>query len=189
MAKILVSDFVSLDGVMEGPGDIDPFELRGWSMPYMTPRIGHMKFDELKNSGGMILGRKTYEGFASFWPNAPEDESGFTSLMNNIPKYVVSTTLNKVDWNNSILINNNVFNSISELKKKISNDLLITGSADLINSLIPQGLIDEFRLWISPVVVGKGKHLFQEGTNLKLKLIEAKFFDSGSVLLDYQYIA
>jgi dihydrofolate reductase len=185
MRKIIVSEFVSLDGVMEGPGPVDEFKLAGWTMPYWNEEIGKSKFDELFASDTLLLGRVTYQGFAAAWPSRT-DEAGFADRMNSLPKFVVSTTLQKVEWNNSRLIKENVAEEISKLKQQPGHDILIAGSGALVHTLMQHDLIDEYRLLVYPVVLGSGKRLFKDGSNTTLRLVETKTLSSGVVLLCYQ---
>lgn len=176
---------MSLDGVMEGPGPVDEFKLAGWTMPYWSEEIGKFKFDELFASDALLLGRVTYQGFAAAWPSRT-DEAGFADRMNSLPKFVVSTTLGKVEWNNSGLIKENVVAEVSRLKQQPGQDILVAGSGELVHTLMQYDLIGEYRLLIYPVVLGSGKRLFGDGSNATLKLVETKTFSSGVVLLRYQ---
>ena len=186
MRKVIVSMFVSLDGVMEDPGGAEKFEHGGWTIPYWDDQIGKFKLDELFASDTLLLGRVTYQGFAAVWPSQ-SDEAGFADRMNSLPKYVVSTTLQGVDeWNNSRLIKGNVAEEVSRLKEQPGQDILIAGSGLLVNSLLQDDLVDEYRLLVYPVVLGSGKRLFKEGSNTSLRLVETKPFGSGVVLLTYQ---
>lgn len=185
MGKVVVSEFVSLDGVIEDPGGAEKFEHGGWTIPYWSDDIGAFKFDELMTSDALLLGRVTYEGFAAAWPGQT-DEAGFADRMNNLPKYVVSTTLDKADWNNSTIISGNVAEEVANLKEQPGQDILINGSGKLIQSLMPDNLIDEYRLLVYPIVLGSGKRLFQGGIDTTLKLVESRVFDSGVILLRYQ---
>lgn len=185
MGKVVVSEFVSLDGVIEDPGGAEKFEHGGWTIPYWSDDIGAFKFDELMTSDALLLGRVTYEGFAAAWPGQA-DEAGFADRMNNLPKYVVSTTLDKADWNNSTIISGNVAEEVASLKEQPGQDILINGSGKLIQSLMPDNLIDEYRLLVYPIVLGSGKRLFQGGIDTTLKLVESRAFDSGVILLRYQ---
>jgi dihydrofolate reductase len=185
MGKVVVSEFVSLDGVIEDPGGAEKFEHGGWTIPYWSADIGAFKFDELMTSDALLLGRVTYEGFAAAWPGQA-DEAGFADRMNNLPKYVVSTTLDKADWNNSTIISGNVAEEVASLKEQPGQDILINGSGKLIQSLMPDNLIDEYRLLVYPIVLGSGKRLFQGGIDTTLKLVESRAFDSGVILLRYQ---
>lgn len=185
MGKIIVTEFVSLDGIMEDPGGAEKWKHGGWSFGFWNEEAQKYKFDELFDTNALLLGRVTYEGFAAAWP-AMTDEDGFADRMNSLPKYVVSTTLNKVEWNNSRLINENVIEKITNLKEETEENIVIHGSASLINSLIPHSLIDEYRLMVFPVILGSGKRLFTEQVNMnKLKLLESKTLDSGVVILHY----
>ena len=177
MRKIIVSEFVSLDGVMEAP--------HKWHFQFWHDEMGQYKLDELFASDALLLGRVTYQGFASAWPSMT-DEAGFADRMNNLPKYVVSTTLEEVEWTNSHLIKENVVEELAKLKEQPGQDVLIGGSADLVNSLMPHGLIDEYRLMVHPIVVGSGKRLFKDGVNTTiLKLSDTKAFPSGVIVLTY----
>ncbi len=184
--KIVVSEFVSLDGVIEDPGGSEKSKHGGWTMPYWSDEIGKFKFDELFGSDTLLLGRVTYQGFADAWPSRT-DEQGFAQRMNGLPKYVVSTTLDEVEWNNSRLIKGDVAKEVSKLKQQPGRDILIAGSGELVHELMKHDLIDEYRLLVYPVVLGSGKRLFAEGTKANLKLLEARTFASGVVLLRYQH--
>ena len=174
MRKIIVTEFLSLDGVMEEPA---------WTAPYWNDAIAKFKGDEQDTSDTLLLGRVTYQGFAAAWPKS-EDEGA--DYMNNIPKYVVSTTLDKAEWNNSTIISSNVVKEITQLKQQNGQDLLVYGSATLVQTLMQHDLVDRYRLLVYPVVVGKGKRLFQEGTPATLKLLESQSFSSGVVALVYE---
>ena len=184
MRKVVVSEFVTLDGVMEDPGGAEKFEHGGWSMTYWDEAIGKFKFDELFASDALLLGRVTYQGFAAAWPSAT-DEAGFADRMNGLPKFVVSTTLEEVKWNNSRLIKENVTEEVARLKQQPGQDILIAGSGQLVHTLMQHGLIDEYRLLVYPVVLGSGKRLFQDASKTTLRLVETKAFGSGVVLLHY----
>ena len=179
MRKVIVSMFISLDGVMEQPS---------WTTPYWNDEIAKFKFDELFASSALLLGRVTYEGFAAAWPSRT-DEQGFADRMNGLPKYVVSTTLEKAEWNNSHLIKDakRVAEEVSKLKQQPGQDILIFGSGELVHTLMQHDLIDEYRLLVYPVVLGSGKPLFKDIKNSsRLKLLSTKTFSSGVVLLCYQ---
>lgn len=188
MRKIIVSEFISLDGVVEDPGGAEKFEHGGWTMPYWHDEIGKFKFDELFACDALLLGRVTYQGFAAAWPSM-KDEAGFADRMNNLPKFVVSTTLTEATWNNSKLINANVVEEISQLKQQPGQDILISGSATLVHTLMQHGLVDEYRLLVYPVVLGSGKCLFTDVSKTTLKLVATQTFGSGVVLLQYQSAA
>lgn len=175
--KLIVTEFYTLDGVMEAPNE--------WSFPYWGDDIAKFKLDELMAANVQLLGRITYQGFASAWPSMT-DEAGFADKMNNMPKYVVSTTLEKAEWTNSHIIKDNVVAEINKLREQPGGDILTAGSANLIQTLALHDLVDEYRLLTYPIVVGKGIRLFQEGTHTKLKLVESRPMESGVVLLRYQ---
>jgi dihydrofolate reductase len=191
MRKIVVSEFVSLDGVMQAPGRSDEdtsgnFKHGGWIFRFRDDQDPKYKLDELFASDALLLGRKTYEIFAAYWPKA-KDAVGFADKMNNMPKHVVSTTLKEVDWNNSGLIKTNLPEEVKKLKQQPGKDILVYGSAKLVNTLLQHDLVDELRLMVYPVVLGSGKRLFDDhAETLKpLKLAESKTFPSGIVLLSY----
>jgi dihydrofolate reductase len=184
--RVVVSEFVTLDGVMQGPGGAEPgFEHAGWSMAYWHEEIARFKFDELVASDALLLGRVTYQGFAAAWPSA-SDEQGFADRMNGLPKFVVSTTLNTVEWNNSHLIKGNIAAEVSSLKQQPGQDILIGGSATLVQTLMRHDLIDEYRLLVYPVVLGSGKRIFKDGTTTTLSLVESRALPTGVVLVRYQ---
>ncbi len=185
MRKVIVSEFVTLDGVMEDPGGAEKFEHGGWTMPYWHEEIGKVKFDELFASDALLLGRVTYQGFAAAWPSRT-DEAGFADRMNGLPKYVVSTTLEEVGWNNARLIKGNVAEEVSRLKQQPGQDILIAGSGTLVQTLMQHDLIDDYRLLVYPVVLGSGKRLFRDRSKATLRLVETKTFPSGVVLFEYQ---
>jgi dihydrofolate reductase len=161
MRNIVVTTFVSLDGVMEDPH---------WTMPYWNDQIAMVKFDELFASDAMLLGRVTYEGFAQAWPGRT-DEQGYADRMNTMPKYVVSTTLKRAEWSNSHIISGNVVDEIARLKQSEGGDILVHGSATLVNTLLENNLADMFRLLIYPLVLGQGRRLFKDGSRATLKLV------------------
>jgi dihydrofolate reductase len=174
MRQIVVTEFVSLDGVMEAPG---------WTFKYWNDEIANFKGEESSASDALLLGRVTYEGFAAAWPES-EDEGA--EYFNGVRKYVVSTTLDRAEWNNSILIRENVVEEIAKLKQQDGKDIMVHGSATLVQTLMQHDLVDRYRLLVYPVVLGKGKRLFQEGTPANLKLLESQSFSSGVVALVYE---
>lgn len=175
MRKLVVTEFLSLDGVMEAPM---------WTFPYWNDEIAAFKGEETSASDALLLGRVTYEGFAEAWPARTDVESGGV-YFNGVRKYVVTTTLDKAEWNNSVIIRDNVADEIAKLKQQEGSDITIHGSGKLVQSLIPTGLIDRYRFLIYPVVLGKGQRLF-EGIDIKLKLVESKSFSSGVVGVIYE---
>jgi dihydrofolate reductase len=187
--KVIVSEFVSLDGVIEDPGGAGEFDRGGWAFRFdRGPEGDKFKFDELAAADALLLGRKTYEGFAAAWPQMEEQTGEYGAWMNGYPKYVVSTTLEEpLEWNNSTLIKGNVAEDVSRLKEQPGKDILIFGSADLVNTLMQHDLIDEFRLMVFPVVVGSGKRLFGDGIDTKgLRLVDSTTFGAGVVVLTYR---
>jgi dihydrofolate reductase len=186
MRKMIVTEYVTVDGVMEDPGGAEKSRYGGWSFQFWNEEAGKYKNDELLASGALLLGRKTYEGFAKAWPSI-KDEYGFADRMNSIPKYVVSKTLEKAEWRNSTVIRGNVAEEVAKLKQQPGRDILVVGSAKLLRTLMEHNLVDEYRLMVHPVVLGGGKRLFQEGMEKKaLKLLDAKTFATGIVVLTYQ---
>ncbi len=177
MRKIVVSEFVSLDGIMEDPR---------WTFQFPSEDRDKFKFDELAASDALLLGRVTYEGFAAAWPRMEEQTGEYGAWMNGYLKYVVSTTLEEAGWNNSTIINENVVEEVSNLKQQPGKDILVFGSGQLVNTLMEHDLVDEYRLMVFPVVVGGGKRLFEGASDEKaLKLVETKTFASGAVVLSY----
>ncbi len=188
MRKINASLFITLDGVVEAPGGEEtiPAEQRGWSIPFTSDEVGEIIGAGMATSDAMLLGRKTYEGFAAFWPSVPEDDP-FGGFMNNQTKYVVSTTLDKAEWKNSHLINGDVVAEIRKLKQQPGKDISIVGSGTLTRSLIEADLVDELQLMLCPVVLGVGKRLFEDAHYTRsMKVLEAKSFDSGMIYLRLQ---
>lgn len=177
MRKVVVSEFVSVDGVMEHPN---------WTFPFGSEEQEKYKLDELFASDALLLGRVTYEGFAGAWPSVT-DEVGFAARMNGLPKHVVSTTLQEpLEWNNSTIVKGDVAEEVSRLKQEPGGNILIGGSAQLVNTLMKQDLVDEYRLMVFPLVVGSGERLFGDGGDTKaLSLVETKTFRSGVVVLTY----
>jgi dihydrofolate reductase len=183
MAKIVVSEFVSLDGVMEAPGGEPGYRHAGWVMKFPDAQQFQYKFDEVLAHQAMLLGRKTYEGFASAWPSRPGE---FADKMNNMPKYVASTTLNNAAWSNSTVLQGDVAQAVSKLKQELHGDILVAGSRTLVNTLKQHDLIDEYRLMVFPIVLGSGMRLFDESTDATtLKLVDTRSFGNGVVVLTY----
>lgn len=186
MRKVIVSEFLTLDGVMEDPGGAEKTKHGGWSFKFWSEEAAKFKFDELFACDALLLGRVTYQGFAAAWPSMT-DEEGFADRMNGLPKYVVSKTLEELTWNNSKLLKGDVAEEVSKLKQQPGQDILVSGSAGLANTLLQHKLVDEYRLMVYPIVVGSGKHLFSAESDMTvMKLIDAKTFSSGVALLQYQ---
>ena len=187
MKKVVASIFVTLDGVMEDPGGAEGFDLGGWSFKYGGRSDDDMNHagDLLRGSDALLLGRKTYEGFAKAWPGM-KGSDWYADRMNNLPKYVVSSTLDKAEWNNSTIINRDFVKEVAELKRQPGQNILIFGSGELVNGLLRHGLLDEMRLLVHPVVLGRGKRLFADGSPVGLAAADAKVFRSGIVLLVFE---
>jgi dihydrofolate reductase len=187
MGRVVVSEFVSLDGVIEDPGGAEDYVHGGWTFKFDRGAEGDkFKFDETMEAEALLLGRVTYEGFAAAWPTMT-DEVGFAEKMNSMPKYVVSTTLEEAGWNNSTILKGDVAEEVSKLKEQIGGPLLIAGSAQLAQTLTAQGLVDEYRLMVFPVVLGSGKRLFAESSDATtLKLVDSKTVGDGIALLTYE---
>jgi dihydrofolate reductase len=177
MRRIVATEYLTLDGVMEAPNL--------WSFDFWSEQAAAFKFDELKASDALLLGRVTYEGFAAAWPKM-EGTGEFGERMNGLPKFVVSKTLKEANWNNSTIIGDGVVEALTKLKQESGQDILLSGSADLVNSLMPYNLIDEYRIMLYPVVYGTGKHLFHADSKKKLKLVDTEHFDSGVMILHYE---
>ena len=185
MRKIVVSEFVTLDGVMEDPGGAEGTRYGGWTFQFSSPEQEQFKFEELFKADALLLGRRTYQGFAAAWPTMP-GTGVFGERMNSLPKYVVSTTLSDMTWNASLL-RGDLTEAVSRVKQEPGQDILVFGSAQLVHALHARNLIDEYRLMVFPVVLGSGKRLLPEGGEKKtLKLVESKPFASGVVVLTYE---
>lgn len=174
MRNVIVAEYVSLDGMMDNPA---------WTGPYFNEELETLQHDLLMASDVLLLGRLTYEGFAGAWPTMT-DENGFADRMNSLPKFVVSTTLEKAEWNAS-LIQENVAEEVAQLKQQPGQHILIYGSGELVQTLMQHNLIDEYRLIVFPVVLGRGKRFFKDGSDISLTLIDTKMTSSGVVILTY----
>jgi dihydrofolate reductase len=178
MRKIVAGLFISLDGVVEAP--------ENWQMPYFSDEMGEVVGSNMAAADTMLLGRRTYQEFAAFWPNQPSDEQ-FADQINSIPKLVASTTLDRVDWQNSTLIQGNVAEELAKLKEQPGKNINVTGSVTLVRSLLRDDLLDELGLLVHPIVVGTGKHLFEAGSGqIPLTLVDSQTFSTGVVSLTYQ---
>jgi dihydrofolate reductase len=184
MAKVIVSQFVTLDGVVEDPGGSEDFDRGGWAFQFdRGPEGDKFKLDEVRDADALLLGRRTYEGFAEAWPSR---EGEFADKFNNMAKYVVSTTLEDPDWNNSTVIKGDVADEVAKLKDGAGGDILVNGSVQLVQALVEHGLVDEYRLMVFPVVLGSGKRLFGDTSEaVGLKLVDSK--PAGeTVILTYE---
>ena len=182
MRKLVASFFISSDGVVQGPGPGDDFALAGWTMPYWDDDIGAFIGAGMAAADTLLLGRVTYQGFAAAFASSTGPDA---EIMNNYRKYVVSTTLERAEWHNSSLINGNVAEEVAKLKQQPGRDIGISGSGTLVQSLLRHNLIDELNLLIYPVVLGRGKRLFEDAVNLTLKLKQSKTSNSGVLLTTY----
>jgi dihydrofolate reductase len=181
LSKIIYGADITLDGVVESP--------EKWRFGYMSPSLQEYDVRKVHSLHAMLLGRKTYEGFAAFWPKQIHNEYGIADKLNSAPKYVVSSTLHKTDWNNSTIIRGaDLEGEIQKLKKQSEGDVGITGSISLAQELMRQNMIDEYDLLIFPIVFGRGRRIFNEGTNISMELIEAKSFERGVVLSKYKAV-
>jgi dihydrofolate reductase len=193
MRKLIVNEFMSLDGVAQAPGgaDEDPsggFAHGGWHMRYMQDeQAQRWALGSIVEAGGFLLGRRTYEIFAAYWPNAPEEEQVIAEPLNSKPKHVVSTTLTEpLDWQNSTLIEGDVANAVAALKRDTGGDLHVIGSTELVRTLIGHDLVDEFRLMIDPVALGGGKRIFRDdGSFRTLRLVDGQLTSTGAILATY----
>ena len=184
MGKIVVTEFVSLDGVIEDPGGAEDFKYGGWSFEISRGDEGDkFKLEEAFASEALLLGRVTYEGFAAAWPSR---EGEFADKFNTMPKYVVSSTLVEPEWNNSIVLNGDLAAEVAKLKQQHDGDIVVHGSARLVQSLIEHDLVDELRLMVYPVVLGSGRRLFGETSDKKtLRLADSKVVGDGVTILTY----
>ena len=191
MREILVNEFLSLDGVMQAPGSPDEdrrggFDLGGWHMQFADDEVIADALETMKDSDGFLLGRRTYEIFASYWPNASEDNP-FTEPMNRLQKYVVSQTLDEVNWQNSTLLSGDTVEAVNELKAQPGRDIQVLGSGDLVRTLMTHDLVDRYVLQIDPIVLGSGKRLFEPGVpTTELELVDIEKTVAGTVLLTYR---
>ena len=186
MRRVIVSEFVSLDGIIEDPGGAEGFERGAWSFQFdRGPEGDKFKFDELAAADALLLGRVTYEGFAAAWPQMEEQTGEYGAWMNGYPKHVASRTLEgPLEWNNSTLIEGDVAEGVSKLKQQDGKDILVFGSGELARTLMEHDLIDEYRLMVFPIVLGKGKRLFGgTGETKAIKLVETKPVGPDGILI------
>ncbi|HEY7259758.1 MAG TPA: dihydrofolate reductase family protein [Gaiellales bacterium] len=186
MGRIVITEFVSLDGVMEDPGGAEDFEHGGWTFEIGQGDEGaEFKLKETFDSDALLLGRRTYEGFAAAWP---ERDGDFADKFNSMPKYVVSSTLKDPEWTNSHVLGGDLVEEITRLRDEIGGDIVVHGSARLAQGLIENDLVDEVRLMMFPVVLGTGKRLFGPSGKKRLKLAESRTTGTGCVILRYERI-
>jgi dihydrofolate reductase len=191
MSRVVVTNHLTLDGVMQAPGRPDEdrrdgFEHGGWSPPYADSVMGSVMAEGMSNGGAMLLGRRTYEDFAAFWPN--QKDNPFTEVLDNAQKYVASTTLKEpLPWSNSTLLDGDAAEAVAGLKEESGQDLVILGSGELVQSLMRRNLVDEFLLMIHPLVLGSGRRLFSDGGAFaSLRLVDVKPTTTGVMIATYQ---
>ena len=182
MGKIVVTEFISLDGVVEDPGGAEDFKYGGWSFQFNRGEEGDaFKLDETRASAALLLGRRTYDGFAAAWPSR---EGEFADLFNSMPKYVLSTTLDRPEWNNTTVVRS--IDDVPKLKEEVDGELVVHGSVQLAQALLEHDLVDELRLMVFPVALGTGKRLFGETSDKKtLTLADSKTVGDGIAILTY----
>ena len=187
MSRVVVSEFVSIDGVMEDPGGAEDYRHGGWTFEIDRGEAGdRFKLEEVFEAEALLLGRVTYEGFASAWPTM-SDEVGFAEKMNAMPKYVVSSTLEEAGWSNSTVLSGDVPDKVARLKRELDGVILVAGSAQLVQTLLEHDLVDELRLMIFPVALGLGKGLFGELSDKKpLRLTDLRQVGDGIAILTYE---
>jgi dihydrofolate reductase len=188
MGNLVVTEFITLDGVIEDPGGSENFDRGGWAFKFERGQEGDkFKLDETLEAEAQLLGRVTYEGFAAAWPERT-DEVGFAERMNTMPKYVVSSTLKDLSWENSTLIDGDVLEDVAKLKEQVAGDILVAGSVTLVRALVEHDLVDELRLMVFPTVLGAGKRLFGDTSAAKaFQLVESRpVGGDGVVILRYE---
>jgi dihydrofolate reductase len=192
MRKVIVNEFMSLDGVVQAPGAADEdtsggFAHGGWHLRYFDDLSQKRVLESIVEAGGFLLGRRTYEIFAAYWPNAPEEEQVIAEPLNTKPKYVASTTLgDPLEWQNSTVLRGDVAQAVAALKQEDGADLHVIGSTELVRMLIERELVDELRLMIDPVVLGGGKRIFRDDGALRaLRLVNGEVTSTGAILATY----
>ena len=192
VGTLVVGTFLTLDGVMQAPGGPDEdrdggFEQGGWSVNYWDERMGEVMNGQFADVDALLLGRRTYEIFASHWPNVDTEGDPVGTKLNEMPKYVASRTLDSVEWNNSTLLEGDVAEAVADLKRERGDVILVQGSSNLLQTLLSGDQVDEFWLWVFPLVVGDGKRLFGDGTvPAALELVSAETSSTGVQLLRYE---
>jgi dihydrofolate reductase len=191
MRKLIVAEYVSLDGVIQAPGHVGEdddggFTQGGWTVPYMAD---HRRYNEefYQTAGGFLLGRRTYDLFADFWPTVTDEADQIARALNSLPKYVASTTRPTVDWAGTTVLDGDVAAAVADLKQQPGKPLLLVGSGQLAQSLQDADLVDEYRLWLHPVVLGGGKRLFRDGgPPASFRLADSQTTSGSLVILTYQ---
>jgi dihydrofolate reductase len=190
MRKLVVIEFLSLDGVMQAPGDPDEdteggFRHGGWQRPYFDDVLGAAAAEGMSGTDAYLFGRKTYQIMAAFWPTAPSDDP-YAGHLNNTAKYVASTTLQDTGWQNSTLLKGDVPEEVSKLKEQPGNNIAVLGSGDLVQTLISNDLVDEYSLMVFPIVLGSGKRLFRDADQTRtLRLVDSMTTSTGGLMLTY----
>ena len=180
MGKIVVSEFLSVDGVMETPED--------WHFPYASEDVQAYVTDDINRCDATLYGRVTYDIFSQYWPNQQNNEFGFADHLNRVPKYVVSTTLESADWQNTTILRD--IDAVKAMKESVDGIISITGSRTLIHALMKANLVDRLQLLVDPIVLGEGQRLFEDGmAQFNLKFVELKQFQSGAILLTYETVS
>ena len=184
MGRIVVTEFISLDGVIEDPGGSEDFKHGGWAFEFSRGEEGDkFKLDETFDSEALLLGRTTYEGFADAWPSR---DGEFADKFNSMPKYVVSSTIKDPEWSNSTVLDGDLVEDVTRLRQELDGDIVVHGSAQLVQALIENGLVDELRLMVFPVVLGDGKRLFGETSDKNaLRLTDSKMVGDGVAIMVY----
>jgi dihydrofolate reductase len=193
MRKIIVSEFMTLDGVVQAPGGADEdtdggFSHGGWQMPYGDELFGKIIMEGIASAGGFLLGRRTYDIFAGYWPNAPEEEAAIAAPLNELPKYVASRTLSEpLEWQNSTLLAGEVPEAVAALKEQPGKDIHVIGSGNLVQTLMRHNLVDEYLIMIHPLALGGGKRLFQEGSERReFHLADSQVSTTGVIMATYR---
>jgi dihydrofolate reductase len=185
MRKLIVTEFVSLDGVMEAPGGEEGYQHSGWVFAHQSDEQMHYKLDEVMEADALLIGRVTYEGFSAAWP---ERDGPFADKMNGMPKYVVSSTLTDPEWNNTTVLDGDLAEEVAKLKEGDGGPILVAGSRTLVHALYDQGLVDEYRLMVFPVILGSGRRVFPDDAADKtvLELTDTQAFSSGVTVQTYK---
>jgi dihydrofolate reductase len=189
--RVVVVEYVSVDGIVQAPGHSGEdseggFDHGGWTGPFMNDHRRYLS-EEFRAAGAFLLGRITYEIFAAYWPTVTDEEDDIARALNSFPKYVASTTLNETEWDGTVVITSDVAKEVARLKEQPGRDILVVGSSGLAQTLMQHDLVDEYRLWLHPVVLGSGKRLFREGApTTTLRLVDSKTTSSGLVILTYE---
>ncbi|MCI0330088.1 MAG: dihydrofolate reductase family protein [candidate division Zixibacteria bacterium] len=192
MRKVIASEWMSLDGVVQAPAytDEDPsggFKYGGWHLRYFEERSMKWLIEGVSGAGGFLLGRRTYDVFAEHWPEAPQEEQAFAQPLNTLPKYVASRTLKEpLGWQNSMLLGDDIAESVAKLRRQDGKDLLLIGSTELAAALLAHDLVDELRLMIDPVILGGGKRFFRDdGVRRRFTLVTSETITTGAILATY----